>query len=907
MMFKFLRVFFFSLLLFAWVATVSADDYYYIDSTLIKWWFGSDEIYNPNLISTVSTQSDGKIIIGWIFNYYNNTQQNSLIRLNSDSSVDATFNIWLWFVGMTSYHVVTSTKIQSDGKIIVWWAFTWFNGGWQNRIVRLNADWTKDATFVVWQWFNGTVRNIDIQSDGKIIVWWDFTEYDWTSANRIIRLNADGTVDTTFQVGNWFDATVRVVKILQNGNIYIWWDFTTYDWISAQKMAILYADGTRYWSFVSSVAAGNVHAVVEQSDGKLVVWWDFTTYSWVSRNRIIRLNADFTLDTWFATWLWFNQTVRGIWLQSDGKLVVVWDFTSYSWVTSNGIIRLNTNWTRDTSFSVWQWFFGVVLNVRATTIQSDGKIIVWWAFTAYDLEVQIWITRLNTDGTRDSWFNSYTFNASPAYAQNVDTLVKMWWKYLVWGSFTRFNGIVVNRMARLNDDFTLDTWFNIWWWFNNRVAKIVLQPDGKLVVWWNFTTYSWVSRNRIIRLNDDFTLDTWFNIWWWFNGGVLDVLLQPDGKILAMWNFTAYSWVSRSRIARLNADGTLDVWFTSPWFNNAVTAFVLQPDGKIIVWWEFSLVGGLNRLRIARLNTNGTVDASYNAMSVSNNWWAPEWPYYPSDMELQPDGKVVVWWRTPINGNSLRLTRLTTTWHADSTFTRLSSTIGWYVGNVNALALESGGKIIFQWPSWIMRVNSDGTIDTGFNMEWANRLFPYKHFFPIGDKEYFVAQLISVWPLVRIYWQELLTYTAPDESFTFKYTTNFQYRNITWRWKLVTMFSPVAEWNRYNAWSSIFYVTKWNTSDTNEVLYTRATAQMRKLFRGTMTIRSELVRTDNGRVARIAKYRWRIAGIQKEYTVAVLRDATSVYVITANADASKKQAMEDLVDVAVRTWTFATP
>jgi hypothetical protein len=74
-----------------------------------------------------------------------------------------------------------------------------------------------------------------------------------------------------------------------------------------------------------------------------------------------------------------------------------------------------------------------------------------------------------------------------------------------------------------------------------------------------------------------------------------------------------------------------------------------------------------------------------------------------------------------------------------------------------------------------------------------------------------------------------------------------------------------------------------------------------------MTIRSELVRSENGKVARIVKYRWRIARVQKEYTVVVLRDAANVYVITANADASKSQAMEDLVDTAVRTWTFANP
>ena len=124
------------------------------------------------------------------------------------------------------------------------------------------------------------------------------------------------------------------------------------------------------------------------------------------------------------------------------------------------------------------------------------------------------------------------------------------------------------------------------------------------------------------------------------NGWVHDIAVQPDGKILVAGEFTTIGGVSRSRIARLFPDGTVDASFdpgVGP--NNLIRSFAVQPDGQIVIVGEFSSVSGLPRNRYARLNTNGTHDATFAVtqpflLTVTS-------PTGPRVMAL-PDGKSLV-------------------------------------------------------------------------------------------------------------------------------------------------------------------------------------------------------------------------------------------------------------------------
>ena len=81
------------------------------------------------------------------------------------------------------------------------------------------------------------------------------------------------------------------------------------------------------------------------------------------------------------------------------------------------------------------------------------------------------------------------------------------------------------------------------------------------------------------------SLDTSFNFGTLStNGSIGHTFIQPDGKILIGGNFDTYNGTTRNKIARLNADGSLDTSFDpGAGTNTSFSRLALQPDGKILI------------------------------------------------------------------------------------------------------------------------------------------------------------------------------------------------------------------------------------------------------------------------------------------------------------------------------------
>ena len=127
--------------------------------------------------------------------------------------------------------------------------------------------------------------------------------------------------------------------------------------------------------------------------------------------------------------------------------------------------------------------------------------------------------------------------------------------------------------------------------------------DGRVLVAGNFTAINGISRSYIARLNADGTIDDAFIPGTGANGSIFSVVVQADGKVLVGGNFTLINETSRNSIARLNADGSLDRTF-DPGSQSAdyVQCIVVQADGKILVGGFFSTFGGASRNSVARLH-----------------------------------------------------------------------------------------------------------------------------------------------------------------------------------------------------------------------------------------------------------------------------------------------------------------
>ena len=144
---------------------------------------------------------------------------------------------------------------------------------------------------------------------------------------------------------------------------------------------------------------------------------------------------------------------------------------------------------------------------------------------------------------------------------------------------------------------------------NGTIRAIVVQPDGKILIGGDFTMVQGVVRNRIARLNPDGTLDTAFDPN--ANGFVLSFAVQMDGKILVGGGFTTIGGQPRFSIARLDINSGLADSF-NPNANGNVYTIAVQSDGRIFAGGTFTTIGGQPRISIARLDANSGMADSFN-------------------------------------------------------------------------------------------------------------------------------------------------------------------------------------------------------------------------------------------------------------------------------------------------------
>lgn len=296
-------------------------------------------------------------------------------------------------------------------------------------------------------------------------------------------------------------------------------------------------------------------------------------------------------------------------------------------------------------------------------------------------------------------------------------------KIVIGGAFSTVGGQTRNRIARLNQDGTLDTTFinaNA----NDIVYQIALQPDGKILVGGSFTSVGGQTRNRLARLNSDGTLDASFSASFTNASSpfanVRAIAVQADGKIIVGGSFNTVGGQTRNSIARLNADGTLDATFDpNAGEFSGVNAVTLQPDGKILVGGVFTNIGGANRIRIARLNADGTADATFTSPFTA----APNGRGIYA-IALQPDGKIIAGGSPPVGEPIKPVARLNQDGTLDAAFNQNMQTID---GEIRTLALQANGKIIiggiiFNTPV-PFRLNADGTRDAFYNPNPDSSIF----------------------------------------------------------------------------------------------------------------------------------------------------------------------------------------
>ena len=296
-----------------------------------------------------------------------------------------------------------------------------------------------------------------------------FTTFNGVTVNRIVRLNPDGTQDTAFtsNTGTGANSGVDEISVQSDDKIILsGYYISAFNGVAANQILRLNSNGTRDTIFTTNIGTGPddlIFTVDVQSDGKILVGGRFENWNGTAARGIVRLNSDGTRDTTFETSLGAGSEVNFVevfstFTRSDGKVLVSVAFTT---VTNQGFISLvetkdlvvlkNSDGTLDTNFSTNIGTEGANFNIYDIKVQEDGKILLGGFFSTWNFQPASTVVRLNSDGTQDIGFTTNTGTSAGGGVNEI--AIQSDQKIIIGGDFTNFNGIVRNNIARLGGDF----------------------------------------------------------------------------------------------------------------------------------------------------------------------------------------------------------------------------------------------------------------------------------------------------------------------------------------------------------------------------------------------------------------------------------------------------------------------
>jgi hypothetical protein len=237
---------------------------------------------------------------------------------------------------------VLSMLMEDGGKTICAGAFYNVGDRHVGGLIRLNADGTEDETFNKGgKGFDSYAAAVAKTPDGKYIVVGNFSKYNDKEVGKMVRLNADGTLDETFKDNNKFDIVnhknvteveLQQIIMLPNGQFYVAGCFNRINGKLAPLIARFNADGTRDETFLPTdkeihlKSSPNVDAIWMAPDGAIYMGGSFGGYDGgFTHKKLVRINADGTLDRNFRQPK-LDGFVKSISPYGDGKILVGGDF-----------------------------------------------------------------------------------------------------------------------------------------------------------------------------------------------------------------------------------------------------------------------------------------------------------------------------------------------------------------------------------------------------------------------------------------------------------------------------------------------------------------------------------------------------------------------------------------------------
>lgn len=561
-------------------------------------------------VSALLPLEDGALLVGGSFTEAAGQAVPALLRLSPDASPDSRFQVSFEPMAEGAPVALQAIARQPDGRLLVGGRFKSVNGVTRPGLARLMADGTLDGSFQAEIAETSAVDWIQVATDGKVIIGAARLDSPPVGNPMLVRasdgamasvgrLNADGSIDSTFHWGHMVTSFGDVIPPRLVADARLRDDGTL---ILAGPFRLGY-DSPLY-GVVRFDAAGNVEpgfrpvpgyhgtvtSAVRTGSGQWYLGGSFVAVNGVPRMSLVRLRADGGVDEGFDAELGeansgfgaFPAQVHRLILEPDGRLLVAGTFPQAGGEWVRGLVRLRDDGSADPAFRPLFGQLGemggpswVTTSVTMLERLDDGSLYVGGLFEQANGVPRPGLARLRADGSLDPRFDpSGTIGETAAGfpgAMGVGADGR-----LIVVTQTYVNGRLRIGLLRLQPDGTPDPGFDPGRAFDNRevsVARIIVQQDQRILLAGSFSTFGGLVRRGLVRLEAN---------------GVVDLTFAPGAGATAE-----------------PAGGALEA--------RSVHALALQADGSLLVGGDFGAFGGVRRAGLALLDSRGAVRADFDA------------------------------------------------------------------------------------------------------------------------------------------------------------------------------------------------------------------------------------------------------------------------------------------------------